>query len=81
DKSDIGHTGNWVLVWSGTLYNWFGYTGSYSWTAALPDSTVADEDTDYWVLEFSIATTVGNEIMGDTVTFDVEFGLNQVELP
>ena len=36
----------------------------------------ADDD-DYWVLEFSIPATVGNEIMSDKVSFDVEFGLVQ----
>jgi spore coat-associated protein N len=74
DKSVIGDTWEaWDLVWSGKLSEWKALsTNVYAVPAIEP------QEDDYWVVEFSIATTVGNEIMSDTVGFNVEFGLDQV---
>jgi len=80
DKSVIGDTGNWVEVWSGKLIDWKDYTGSNKDAPVAMAGVVVDVyDDDYWVLEFSIPTSVGNEIMSDSVTFDVEFGLEQIK--
>ena len=46
---------------------------------SAPASTkMAQGEDDFWVIEFRVLGTAGNEIMTDTVTFDVEFSLNQV---
>ena len=39
--------------------------------------TLEAGDDDYWVIELSIDSGVGNGIQGDSVSFDVEFSLNQ----
>jgi len=73
DKSVIGSTWDaWVEVASGTLAA-IACT-DYYWTAPIE----AGVD-DYWVIEFSIASDVGNIIQSDSVEFDVEFSLDQEE--
>jgi len=76
DKSAIGDTGNWAHCRTGTLLGLDCKT--IDAPVPLPSKGTADADTDYWVIEFWIPGTVGNEIMGDTVTFDIEFTLHQV---
>jgi predicted ribosomally synthesized peptide with SipW-like signal peptide len=82
DKSEIGSEWDkWTDVWSGTLLDWKGFTGANkdaSNGGASVVMTGSGADDDYWVLEFSIPASTGNEIMSDKVSFDIEFGLEQV---
>lgn len=72
DKSDIGDEWNaWTFVDSGTLY-------ALSGELDAPVALEGGED-DYWVLEFSIPSGVGNQIQGDGLELNVIFGLDQLE--
>jgi predicted ribosomally synthesized peptide with SipW-like signal peptide len=77
DKSVIGDAWEtWTSVWTGTLLEWSNLGANID-AIALLGVGVADVDTDYWVIDFSIDSSVGNDIMTDTATFDIEFGLVQ----
>lgn len=71
DKSDIGDAWDmWTYVTDGSLRD------LHCVTIDAPVPLEAGVD-DYWVIEFSIDSSVGNVIQGDSVTFDIEFTLHQ----
>jgi len=78
DKSEIGDTWDaWYDVFTGTLLEWSSVSPNVDADSAGGDTLMEAGDDDYWVVEFSINSVVGNDIMSDTATFDIEFGLVQ----
>ena len=76
-----------VEIWYG--YDDAGYTETYVGTATLDywntngpiysTYELAANGEAYWRLNLHISTSAGNNVQGDRVTFDVEFGIHQVQ--
>jgi len=82
DKMGTASTGDDVVteIASGTLEEL--HCNNFYSGVILEGEGEDDDIGDYWVIQFSIdGDTVGNEIMTDSVTFDIEFSLTQAEDP